>query len=119
MSWSTNAPVHESNTSHVLTFHGCNLEQLLVFKALRVDECTSPPVEHLACVDDPRLGGGTGLQMRRNASKWLSMGSIGSKLVNKGPIGSNCLQMSRNGPHWTQNAPNWSKRIQMGPNRIE
>ena len=36
MSRSTCAPVHQSNTSHVWTVHGCNLEQLYVFKALRV-----------------------------------------------------------------------------------
>ena len=36
MSWSTNAPVHQSNTSHAWTFHGCNLKQLLVFKSVRV-----------------------------------------------------------------------------------
>ena len=28
--------MHQLNTSHVWTIHGCNLEQLLVFKALRV-----------------------------------------------------------------------------------
>ena len=35
---STNAPVHQSNTSHVWTFNRCNMEQLLVFKALRVSQ---------------------------------------------------------------------------------
>ena len=35
-SWSTNAPVHQSNTSHALTYHGCNLEQLLVLGLFRV-----------------------------------------------------------------------------------
>ena len=30
--------VHQSNTSHLWTFHGCDLEQLLVFKALRVGQ---------------------------------------------------------------------------------
>ena len=28
--------MHQSNTSHAWTIHGCNLEQLLVFKTLRV-----------------------------------------------------------------------------------
>ena len=36
MSRLTSAPVYQSNTSHAWTFHGCNLEQLLVFKALQV-----------------------------------------------------------------------------------
>ena len=36
MSCSTNALVHQSNTSHTWTFHRCNLEQLLVLKALQV-----------------------------------------------------------------------------------
>ena len=37
-SCSTNAPVHKSSTSHTWTFHGCNLEHLLVFKALCVGQ---------------------------------------------------------------------------------
>ena len=36
MSWSTTAPVHQLNTSHAWILQGCNLEQLLVFKALQV-----------------------------------------------------------------------------------
>ena len=36
MSWSTSAPVHQSNTSQAWTIHVCNSEQLLVFRALRV-----------------------------------------------------------------------------------
>ena len=38
MSWSTNTPVHQLNTSHAWTFHRCNLEQLLVFKALQIGQ---------------------------------------------------------------------------------
>ena len=30
--------VHQSITTHVWTFHGCDLEQLLVFKSLRVGQ---------------------------------------------------------------------------------
>ena len=56
MSWSTNTPVHQLNTSHVWTFHRCNLEQPLVFKALRVGQWVhqcSPLDEHLPHVGDP------------------------------------------------------------------
>ena len=45
-SWSKNAPVQQSNTSHAWTFHGCNLEQLLVFKALRVDQRVHQSTSH-------------------------------------------------------------------------
>ena len=49
----TNAPLHQSNTSHAWTFHGCNLEQVLVLSLCEsVNECTSPLVKHLPCVDD-------------------------------------------------------------------
>ena len=37
-SWSTNAQVHQSNNSHAWALQGCNLEKLLVFKALRVGQ---------------------------------------------------------------------------------
>ena len=33
-SWLTSAPVHPLNTSHAWTIHLCNLEQLLIFRAL-------------------------------------------------------------------------------------
>ena len=40
--------MHQSNTSHACTIHGCNLEKLLVLRLYElVDECTSPLVEHL------------------------------------------------------------------------
>ena len=43
---STNAPVHQSNASRAWTFHGCNLEQLLVLRLYKsVDECTSQLVK--------------------------------------------------------------------------
>ena len=48
-SWSTNAPVHQLNTFHAWTIHGCNFEQLRCFKAqqigLQVHQSTSwtPP----------------------------------------------------------------------------
>ena len=86
--------MHQGNTSHAWTFQGCNLKQLLLFKALRVgrqvhqstsqtppthgrsmyaiqnnssflglnelvNECTSPPVEHLPRVDNPCMQSGT------------------------------------------------------------
>ena len=50
---STSAPVHQLNTSHAWTIHVCNSEQLLVLGLYKlVNECTSPPVEHLPCVDN-------------------------------------------------------------------
>ena len=44
----------QSTSPPAWTFQGCNLEQLLVFKALElVDECTSPLFKHLPHVDAP------------------------------------------------------------------
>ena len=52
ISWSTSAPVHQLNISHVWTIHVCNPKQLIVFMALRVGrrahQSTSrrPPTRH-------------------------------------------------------------------------
>ena len=55
MSRSTTAPVHQSNTSHPWTsIYAIQNNSLFLGLSELVNECTSPPVEHLPHNGDPR-----------------------------------------------------------------
>ena len=88
--------LHESNLEQLLLFralHESNLEQLLVFKAPRE---YNPRVEHLPCMDDPRVQSKTSPYFKGSTSPVHESGpqvspQVGSTSQSTSPIRNNSL----------------------------